>query len=231
MLSHDLPGNFTVLRLFDRRLTGAGIKCGFATLLCVLFLLSSAGVFADIYKYRDTTGAITLSDKRLKGDYKLLKVFKFKSFRKRPKRVNRQALSQRMKVVEPLVATVARETKLAPELLHAVILAESAYDPKAVSPKGAVGLMQLMPKTAKRYGVSDRRDPAQNVRGGARYLRDLLAMFDQDMELALAAYNAGENAVIKYGRQIPPYAETQKYVGKVIAFFNKNRGGDKVARN
>ena len=81
--------------------------------------------------------------------------------------------------------------------------------------------MQLMPAKAERYGVSDPRDPAQNLRGGTQYLRDLLAMFDNDLKLALAAYNAGENAVIRYGNQVPPYDETRDYVRKVVDFFNQ----------
>lgn len=218
-------------RLLDLRLRRVETNFNFALLVSALLLLVPIGVSAEIYKYRDATGAITLSDKRLKGAYKLLKVFRFPNSHKRPRKAVLRALSKRVKAVEPLVASVALETNLEPELLHAVIRAESAYDPKAVSPKGAVGLMQLMPETAKRYGVSDRRDPAQNVRGGARYLRDLLAMFDQNQRLALAAYNAGENAVLKYGRKIPPYEETQRYVEKVIAFLHKNRGAGKVARN
>jgi soluble lytic murein transglycosylase-like protein len=80
--------------------------------------------------------------------------------------------------------------------------------------------MQLMPATAERYGVRDRKDPNANVTGGTRYLKDLLGMFDNDLVLALAAYNAGENAVIKHGRQIPPYAETQTYVRRVLKFYN-----------
>jgi soluble lytic murein transglycosylase-like protein len=79
--------------------------------------------------------------------------------------------------------------------------------------------MQLMPGTADRYGVRDRFDPAQNLRGGARYLRDLLQMFDRNLQLALAGYNAGENAVIQYDRTIPPYAETQQYVKRVLQYY------------
>jgi len=118
-----------------------------------------------------------------------------------------------------LVDQVAQETGLKPELLHAVIRAESAYDPAALSHAGAGGLMQLMPGTAERYGVRDRFDPGQNVRGGARYLRDLLQMFDRNLQLALAGYNAGENAVIQYDRTIPPYAETQQYVKRVLQYY------------
>jgi len=118
-----------------------------------------------------------------------------------------------------LIEQIARETGLKPELLHAVIRAESAYDAAAVSHAGAGGLMQLMPATAERYGVRDRFDPRQNVQGGARYLRDLLKMFERNLQLALAGYNAGENAVLQYGRKIPPYRETQEYVKRVMQYY------------
>ena len=116
-----------------------------------------------------------------------------------------------------IVVQVATELDVSPQLLHAVIAIESAYDPRAVSPKGAQGLMQLMPATSQRFGVLDPFDPRQNVRGGARYLKTLLTQFNGDLHLTLAAYNAGENAVVRYGNRIPPFAETQKYVPKVIA--------------
>lgn len=110
----------------------------------------------------------------------------------------------------------------------AVAAAESAFNEKAVSRKGALGLMQVMPATAERYGVSARpasegghaaMEPKVNAQIGSRYLADLLRMFDGDKELALAAYNAGEGAVIKHGRQIPPYPETQQYVAKVMRIY------------
>ncbi|MCK5718947.1 MAG: lytic transglycosylase domain-containing protein [Thiomargarita sp.] len=118
-----------------------------------------------------------------------------------------------------LVAEVAAEINLEAALLHAVIHTESSYNPNAVSPKGAVGLMQLMPATAKRFGVADRNDAVDNVYGGARYLHHLLDLFDQNLKLALASYNAGENAVMRYGNKIPPYRETKNYVKKVIKLY------------
>ena len=110
---------------------------------------------------------------------------------------------------------------LDPKLLHAVISAESSYNPYAISAKGAAGLMQLMPATAARFHVSDRLDARENILGGSRYLSSLLGMFDQDLELALAAYNAGEGNVIRYGRQIPPFTETQSYVAKVLGRYRR----------
>ena len=106
-------------------------------------------------------------------------------------------------------------------LLHAVITIESAYDPNAISRAGAVGLMQLMPATAKRYGVTNRRNPSANLSGGTRYLKDLLLRFDSNLELALAGYNAGENAVEKFGNKVPPFEETQNYVRKVLTLYSE----------
>ncbi len=129
---------------------------------------------------------------------------------------------------QPLLEEAARAQALEPELVIAVAAAESGFNADAVSPKGALGLMQVMPATAQRYGVSagpgtDGRhaamEPKVNVRVGSRYLADLLRMFDGDKELALAAYNAGEGAVVKHGRRIPPYPETQQYVDKVMRIY------------
>jgi soluble lytic murein transglycosylase-like protein len=117
------------------------------------------------------------------------------------------------------VMAAAQETAVDPALIHAVISVESGYNPSARSHAGAVGLMQLMPQTAKRYGVTDRLDPAQNIRGGARYLRDLKVMFNNQLHLVIAAYNAGEEAVFKYGKRIPPYRETIAYVPKVMGHY------------
>jgi soluble lytic murein transglycosylase-like protein len=102
-----------------------------------------------------------------------------------------------------------------PVLLYAIMHQESTFKAKAVSPKGARGLMQLMPGTAARYGVTNIFDPRQNIDGGARYMKFLLNLFDGDVNLALAGYNAGEGAVMKYGYRVPPYSETQEYVRRI----------------
>ncbi|HEV2862507.1 MAG TPA: lytic transglycosylase domain-containing protein [Pyrinomonadaceae bacterium] len=102
-----------------------------------------------------------------------------------------------------------------PVLLYAIMHRESSFKKRALSNKGASGLMQLMPATARRFGVSNIWDPRENIEGGARYMRVLLNMFDGDVRLALAGYNAGEGAVLKYGRSVPPYAETREYVRRI----------------
>jgi soluble lytic murein transglycosylase-like protein len=119
-----------------------------------------------------------------------------------------------------LVEAAAKKNGLPPSFVHSVVAAESAYQPNAVSPKGAIGLMQLMPATAQAYGA-DPRDPAQNVEAGAAYLRELLIKYDGDPRRALAAYNAGPGAVDKYDG-VPPYAETQTYIERVLRKYKKS---------
>ncbi len=121
--------------------------------------------------------------------------------------------------VARMVRRLAPEYRLNPNLVLAVIEAESNFNPRARSPKNAQGLMQLIPETAERFGVGDVWDPEQNVRGGMAYLRWLMRYFDGDLELVLAAYNAGEGAVERHGG-IPPYAETQAYVRRIISRLN-----------
>lgn len=122
-----------------------------------------------------------------------------------------------------IIREAANRVGIDAALLHAVIAVESGYDARAVSESGAAGLMQLMPATARRYRVSDVFDPAENVRGGAEYLAALLKKFDDDLRLALAAYNAGETAVLRHGRRIPPFRETASYVPKVVETYRKYR--------
>ncbi len=188
---------------------------------CILILLSIAmPVQADIYRHVDKHGRVTLTDKPTHSGYKrLVKTWKgWREYTGFPKTFD---WAKNQKKFDPTIRDIASLYQLPHTLLHAVITTESYYNPNAVSHAGAVGLMQLMPETAKQYGVSNRRDPQQNIRGGARYLGYLLKLFKDDLPLALAAYNAGETAVKKYGNQIPPYQETRNYVRKVTKYYAK----------
>ncbi len=127
------------------------------------------------------------------------------------------SVAQRRALYDPLIQRISREEGVDPKLVHAMIQVESAYDPNVVSVKGAQGLMQLMPATAKYLGVDNPYDINQNIKGGTKYLAKLLKYYDGDMRLALAAYNAGPGTVKKYGNQVPPYPETLKYIEKVFA--------------
>ncbi|HEY8034549.1 MAG TPA: lytic transglycosylase domain-containing protein [Methylobacter sp.] len=179
-------------------------------------LLISNEVLADIYKFIDNDGRIYYTDKPKNSLYKRI-------IRTRP--INYAAAlpfaGVNKKRFADLIAEAANRHQVDVRLLHAVIQAESAYDASAISSAGAVGLMQLMPDTARRYGVSNRNDPVQNIDGGTHYLKDLLRMFDSNLNLAVAAYNAGEGAVMRYNNSIPPYPETQNYVKTVMSLYNR----------
>lgn len=138
-------------------------------------------------------------------------------------------VSLRRQAYRTQIADIALALRLDAALVHAVITVESGYNPKARSDKGAMGLMQLMPDTARRYCVKDPYDPAQNLRGGVQYLRDLLVRYKNDVKLALAAYNAGEGAVAKHGNRIPPYPETQEYVPRVMGLYERYRNSGEFA--
>ena len=119
------------------------------------------------------------------------------------------------------VEQAAREFQIDAALIYAIIQAESAYRPRAVSRKGAIGLMQVMPQTAARYGTVNLLDPGQNIYAGVKYLRTLGQLFNGNLELVLAAYNAGEQAVMRYGNRIPPYPETIVYVARVTSLYRR----------
>lgn len=128
------------------------------------------------------------------------------------------------------ISLAARAAALDPALVHAVIYVESRYHDRAISPKGAVGLMQVLPDTAARYGINNSgNSPKANLKAGTLYLRDLMLMFDNRVDLVLAAYNAGEGAVVKYSRKIPPYRETRQYVVAVMAKYNEWRNVEAAA--
>ena len=201
-------------------------------LLFLMLLPFSAANAGIAYQYRAPDGSMVYTDKELELPFVLVKKMhltwgdvKGREIEKRipvEKKPDVKAKEYNLPKYAGLVEKKAEKYNLMPELIHAVIEAESAYDPNAVSSAGAVGLMQLMPATARRFGVSDRTVPEQYVDAGANYLRKLLTLFDNDVKLAVASYNAGEGAVMKYGRTIPPYRETQNYVVRVLKYLRRN---------
>lgn len=186
--------------------------------LCALLLavFGIAPAQADIYAMESDDGTLHLTDAPVGDGYTRLID---SSSGNTGASVQSPALPAKAASHQQRIARVAHTTGVEAGLLNAVIAVESAYNPRAVSPKGAAGLMQLMPDTARRYGVTDRFDPDQNVLGGALYLRDLLRRFDNRLDLVLAAYNAGEGAVERHGRRIPPFAETLRYVPRVLGRY------------
>ena len=189
-------------------------------LMLYLLILAGLGITvqaaADIYRYEDDEGVLHFTDaptdrrfkifmRDIKKDRQLRTTFRLAGCARDPKEF------------EPIINACALEYVVDKSLVKAVIHAESGYNPNAVSSKGASGLMQLMPKTAEGLKVSNSLDPAENIRGGVRYLKFLLETFKGDVNLALAAYNAGLSRVAQY-RGIPPYAETRNYVAKVLNY-------------
>ena len=183
-------------------------------------LIAPFTVVANIYSFKDDAGITHFSnlphlDKRYKLVYKIPESWKTRPNAWTPNFPKSVDIGK----LVPVIDNAARTHGVDPRLVHAVIRAESGYNERARSNKGALGLMQLIPATAERMGVKDVFDPVDNIFGGTRYLSYLIKMFNGDVELALAGYNAGENAVIRHGNRIPPFAETQAYVPKVLAFY------------
>ena len=205
--------------------------------LALVFLaLSTTAAAADLFGFVDETGRVHMSNVAVDHRYVLYKKDKPKTDDAPAQQASTSASPvtiaaafaeptplQSRKRYADIITRVAREQELDPALLHAVITVESAYNAQAVSPRGATGLMQLMPQTGKRYGVTNLLDPLQNLRAGARYLRDLLAMFNNNLRLVIAAYNAGEGAVIRAGHAIPPFRETRAYVPRVLQHYERYR--------
>ena len=190
-------------------------RCAMAVMAVCTAAYCSAS--PPIYRYVDADGVAHFTDKPDSRRYALVDLT--------PKGLTRSGdhydprLLARAARYDAIIEAEAKAAAVEPNLLRAVIVVESGFNSRAVSRRGAVGLMQLMPATATRFGVSDRYDPRQNVRGGARYLGFLINRFRQNVRLALAAFNAGEDAVDRYAGQIPPFAETLEYVPKVMRIY------------
>jgi len=184
--------------------------------------MSAAGsAMADIYSFKDEKGVMHFTNiKGLDNRYRLVR--KEDGSPVMPNYGATRVFMPTQADIDRyshIILAAAKAYGVEPSLVHAVISAESGYDRYAVSRTGAMGLMQLMPDTARRYGVQNMMDPTENIHGGVRYLADLLQMFKGRLDLAIAAYNAGENAVIRAGHRVPDYAETRHYVPKVLGFY------------
>lgn len=193
-----------------------------ATLISGILFTPSAS--ADIFRHVDKDGRVQFTNVPHDSSYKIYRRLDDKNPVTKTLAGEIRYYGPQMRGrYEKQIEAAARLNRIDPALIHAVISAESGYNPFARSRAGAAGLMQLMPATAERYGARNRFDPAQNIDAGVRYLRALMNMFDNDINLALAAYNAGENAVIRAGNRIPPYAETMTYVPRVLKYYKQYR--------
>jgi len=193
----------------------------------ILILLLSCCLFSyfeasgEIYKYVDKEGVIHYSNRSKNPNYKLLQVFK--SFSRNKVTVTRTGINNKnSEALNGIIENVAGKFGQDPKLIQSIIKTESNFNANAVSPKGAMGLMQLMPDTARRFRVKDPFRPEENIEGGVAYFDYLMKLFNNDLELALAAYNAGENRVINYSG-IPPFEETQDYVRKILNSYKGER--------
>jgi soluble lytic murein transglycosylase-like protein len=178
-----------------------------------LCLGTAASASAQIYSWRDANGNLVLSNRRPADKTDVVKSYAVPNAR--TVRATRSVTVERSRIYDDLIAEHSRLNGVRSDLVRAVMQVESAFNPNARSPKGAMGLMQLMPATARQYGVSNPFNPLENVRAGVAYLRELLDRYQNNEELALAAYNAGPGAVDKHGQSVPPYRETRQYVAQI----------------
>jgi len=180
--------------------------------ITLLLLGLSVPARAQIYSWRDANGNLVLSNRRPAAT---LPVTSYAVPKAQGLRVTRPAPAERGQAYDDLIGEHSRTQGVRAGLVRAVMQVESGFNPSALSPKGAMGLMQLMPATARQYGVRNAFNPAENVRAGVAYLRELLDRYQNNEELALAAYNAGPGAVDKHGQTVPPYRETRSYVARI----------------
>jgi soluble lytic murein transglycosylase-like protein len=190
-------------------------------LIATLLAASAAAAHSQIYTYVDADGQRHYTDVPDDNRYRRLVL----SPRDRTASGDRydSALLAKASRYDSIIEKAAISASVEPNLLRAVIVVESGFNSRAVSKRGAMGLMQLMPATATRFGASDPYDPRENVHAGARYLKFLIDRFGQDVRLALAAYNAGEEAVNRNGGHIPPFTETMAYVPRVMKIYQMLR--------
>lgn len=194
--------------------------------LLTVGLLTTPAAFAQIYKWTDAEGIVHYSSEKPPG-VEAFQAFRFPCYASDPScsaRIDWENVPLNRGAFPEIIREVAAVHGVEEALIRAVIHAESAYQPEAKSPKGAQGLMQLMPGTQAELGVADPYDPVANIEGGTRYLAGLLARFGGDVELASAAYNAGPGAVERHGG-VPPYAETREYVRRVRILHHRYRQG------
>ena len=203
----------------ERTRTAGLIPAVIAGIFVLASLFLTAAQAETIYKFTDRYGNTTFSDHKQGPGFKVYKLRSKGWVNRLDSRANLAYARKNREKYRSMVSQASSQFGLTPELLHAVITVESAYNATAVSSAGAMGLMQLMPDTAARYGVRDAFNAAENIRGGSSYLQDLMEMFNGNLKLVLAAYNAGEGAVQKYGNSIPPYTETRQYVRKVMEHY------------
>ena len=175
-------------------------------------LIGAAPAQAQIYSWTDANGQLVLSNYRQPPSSAAVKSYAVPQTT--TVRATRYVESERSRQYDDLIAEHSRLNGVRSDLVRAVVQVESAFNPRAVSPKGAMGLMQLMPATAREYNVANPFNPGENIRAGVAYLRRLLDRFSNDERLALAAYNAGPGAVDKYDN-VPPYRETKDYVSRI----------------
>jgi soluble lytic murein transglycosylase-like protein len=188
-----------------------------ALLIAAVLSATAAEAHPKIYTYVDVDGIRHYTDVPDNNRYKLL-VLSPQDMTESGQHYDPTLLARATRY-DSIIETAAVSAAIEPNLLRAVIVVESGFNSRAVSKRGAVGLMQLMPATATRFGVSNPFDPKQNVHAGARYLKFLIDRFGHDIRLALAAYNAGEEAVDRNGGQIPPFSETMAYVPRVLKIY------------